>query len=53
VTYTVQNGVVTLAGRFSDPQARAALRVLAENVPGVTKVEDKLEWFDPVAGVVF
>jgi len=53
VSYAVKDGVVTLDGVFSDESARAALRVLAENVPGVTRVEDNLRWIDPVAGVVF
>ncbi len=53
VSFTVKQGVVTFEGVFSDQQAPAALRVAAQNVPGVTGVEDKLEWIDPVVGVVF
>jgi len=53
VTFTVEAGVVTFKGVFSDQQTPAALRVAAQNIAGVTAVEDKLEWIDPVVGVVF
>ncbi len=53
VTFTVKQGVVTFKGVFSDQQTPAALRVAAQNVPGVTSVQDKMEWIDPIVGVVF
>ena len=54
VSIAVKDGVVTLAGVISDERARAALRVAAQNVAGVTAVEDKLAWVDPTApGVLF
>ncbi|HUB14554.1 MAG TPA: CBS domain-containing protein [Acetobacteraceae bacterium] len=40
---TVQDGVVTLWGLISSEEQRMAVRVAAENVPGVTRVEDRLE----------
>lgn len=53
VSFTVKHGVVTFKGVFSDQEVRSALRVAAQNVPGVTAVADELEWIDPVVGVVF
>jgi CBS domain-containing protein len=53
VSFSVKGGVVTFKGVFSDHQVRDALRVAAQNMPGVTAVEDELEWIDPVVGVVF
>ncbi|HUB44485.1 MAG TPA: CBS domain-containing protein [Acetobacteraceae bacterium] len=40
---TVQDGVVTLWGMVSSEEQRTAVRVAAENVPGVTRVVDRLE----------
>jgi CBS-domain-containing membrane protein len=39
----VANGVVTLRGLVNSGQQRTAVRVAAENVPGVLRVEDLLE----------
>jgi CBS domain-containing protein len=49
---TVENGVVDLNGVILDEKERAALRVAAENVPGVKAVEDHLVWVEPVSGTV-
>jgi CBS domain-containing protein len=49
---TVTNGVVDLNGVILDEQEREALRVVAENSPGVKAVEDHLVWIEPVSGVV-
>jgi CBS-domain-containing membrane protein len=49
---TVENGVVDLNGVILDEKERAALRVAAENVPGVRAVEDHLVWVEPVSGTV-
>src|SRR5262249_6370777 len=46
----VRNGVVTLSGILFDERQREALRVAAENVPGVLKVEDHVAWVDPTSG---
>jgi len=36
-----------LSGVIFDDRARGAARVAAENVPGVTKVDDQLTWIEP------
>jgi CBS domain-containing protein len=48
----VANGVVTLDGVILDEQKRRALRVAAENVPGVKAVVDHIVWVEPVTGWV-
>jgi CBS-domain-containing membrane protein len=50
IDVTVRNGVVQLSGVVTDERQRQALRVAAENVPGVKKVEDYIVWIDPVSG---
>ena len=52
IAITVENGVVDLNGVILDEKERAALRVAAENVPGVRTVEDHLVWVEPVSGTV-
>ena len=52
VGITVENGVVALNGVILDEKEREALRVAAENVPGVRAVEDHLVWVEPVSGTV-
>jgi len=42
----VENGVVVLCGSIKDDRQRAALRVAAENVPGVKRVVDELQTID-------
>jgi CBS domain-containing protein len=49
---TVENGVVDLNGVILDEKEREALRVAAENVPGVIAVEDHLVWVEPVSGTI-
>jgi CBS domain-containing protein len=49
---TVTDGVVDLNGVIVDEKEREALRVAAENVPGVRAVEDHLVWVEPVRGTV-
>jgi CBS domain-containing protein len=46
----VVDGTVTLAGTILDERERDALRVAAENVPGVKAVHDELVWIDPNSG---
>jgi CBS domain-containing protein len=48
----VRDGVVTLSGAVTDERERRALRVAAENIPGVKKVVDQLVWVEPVSGMV-
>jgi CBS domain-containing protein len=48
----VRNGIVDLWGVILDERARTALRVAAENVPGVTQVRDHLVWVEPHSGIV-
>lgn len=48
----VRDGVVKLSGVLTDDRERQALRVAAENIPGVKKVEDDLVWIEPMSGMV-
>src|SRR5690242_17365333 len=48
----VKDGIVDIYGTITDERERAALRVLAENVPGVKGVRDHLVWIEPVSGMV-
>lgn len=43
--------MVELRGAVTDERERAALRVAAENVPGVTAVRDRLVWVEPISGM--
>ena len=52
VDVRVENGVVELYGAVTDDRGRPALRVLAENVPGVKAVRDHLAWVEPLSGLV-
>ena len=52
IAITVENGVVDLNGVILDEKEREALRVAAENVPGVRAVEDHLVWVEPVTGTI-
>jgi len=52
IDVAVRNGVVTLSGAIFDDRQRQALRVAAENIPGVKKVEDQLTWIEPMSGMV-
>ncbi len=48
----VQNGVVELWGTILDGRQRGALKVVAENIPGVKAVHDHLVWIEPMSGMV-
>jgi hypothetical protein len=39
--------VVQLSGSVVDDRQRQALRVVAENIPGVRKIEEQFVWIDP------
>ena len=48
----VHDGVVDLWGMIIDERQRNALKVAAENIPGVTGVKDHLVWIEPTSGIV-
>lgn len=50
VDVTVRNGVMQLSGTVTDDRQRQAMRVAAENIPGVKKVEEHFIWIDPESG---
>jgi CBS domain-containing protein len=52
IDIVVTDGVVKLSGAIFDDRQRQALRVAAENIPGVKKVEDHLVWIEPMSGTV-
>jgi CBS domain-containing protein len=52
VDVTVENGVVELHGSITDERERAALQVVAENVPGVKAVHNRIVWVEPLSGFV-
>jgi CBS domain-containing protein len=49
----VLNGVVELWGTVFDDRQREALKVAAENIPGVKAVKDHLVWLEPATGMWF
>jgi CBS domain-containing protein len=48
----VTNGKVRLIGTIMDERQGEALKVAAENIPGVKSVEDELVWIEPMSGMV-
>jgi CBS domain-containing protein len=52
VNVVVRDGVVELWGMIVDERQRDALKVAAENIPGVKAVKDHLVWIEPGSGVV-
>lgn len=52
VGISVVDGVVHYSGLITDEAQRRALVVAARNIPGVTKVDDKLSWVEPISGAV-
>jgi len=48
----VRDGVVDVWGYIDDERHRDAIRVAAENVPGVKKVRDHLIWIEPYVGPI-
>lgn len=52
VNPVVRDGVVELWGAIIDERQRAALKVAAENIPGVKAVKDHLVWIEPTSGMV-
>ncbi len=53
ISITVHDGAVTLDGTIFDERMRAALRVAAENTPGVRKVHDKLVTLDSMTALYY
>ena len=51
VIVTVHDGLVHLDGVIFDERERKALRVVAENAPGVKEVRDHLVWVEPTSGM--
>jgi len=47
----VRDGVVELWGVIVDERQREALKVAAENIPGVKAVKDHLIWIEPISGM--
>jgi CBS domain-containing protein len=52
LSISVKDGIVDLNGVILAEKEREALRVVAENAPGVRGVEDHLVWVEPVSGTV-
>jgi len=48
----VEGGRVKLVGTIFDDRQRDAIRVAAENIPGVKSIEDQLAWIEPMSGMV-
>jgi CBS domain-containing protein len=48
----VHDGVVELWGVIVDERQRQAMKVAAENIPGVKSVNDHLVWVEPTSGMV-
>ena len=47
----VRDGVIELWGVIIDERQRTALKVAAENIPGVKAVKDHMAWIEPVSGM--
>ncbi|MGA8389851.1 MAG: CBS domain-containing protein [Pseudolabrys sp.] len=52
VNVVVRDGVVEFWGVIIDERQREALKVAAENIPGVNAVKDHLVWVEPTSGMV-
>ena len=52
VTVVVHDGIVNYWGTILDEKQREALRVLAENTPGVTEVRDHLVYVEPIPAII-
>jgi len=51
INVVVRGGVVELWGTIVDERQREALKVAAENIPGVKEVRDHLAWVDATSGM--
>ena len=52
IDVVVKDGVVKLRGALTDERERQAIRIAAENIPGVKQVEDNLIWIEPNTGMI-
>ena len=52
VNVVVRDGVVELWGVIIDERQREALKIAAENIPGVRAVNDHMVWVEPTSGMV-
>ena len=52
VNVVVRDGTVELWGTIIDERQRNALRVAAENIPGVKDVKDHMVWLEPISGMI-
>ena len=52
VSVAVENGVVLLDGCVFDMRWRSAIQVLAENVPGVKRVDNRVICIEPETGML-
>jgi CBS domain-containing protein len=52
INIIVRDGVVHLSGMVTTAREREALRVAAENTPGVKSVQSELVWCEPLSGTV-
>jgi hypothetical protein len=48
----VRNGVAELWGAILDERQRQAIKVVAENAPGIKAVRDHLVFVGPMSGIV-
>lgn len=53
INVIVKDGVAELWGVITDERERQGVRVAAENVAGVKKVNDHLVWVEPMSGMSF
>jgi CBS domain-containing protein len=53
VNVIVRHGVAELWGTIFSEKERDAVRVVAENVPGVASVQDHIVWIEPISGMAF
>lgn len=51
IQVTVENGTVTLRGLVTSQQQRDGLKVIAENTPGVKRINNDLVWVEPYTGM--
>lgn len=52
INVVVHDGVVELWGAIVDERQGEALKVAAENIPGVKEVKNHLAWVEPVSGII-
>jgi osmotically-inducible protein OsmY len=52
INVVVRGGVVELWGAIVDERQHEALKVAAENIPGVKEVKDHLAWVETNSGMV-